>query len=82
MIKFSISKSNFNWKDKVFSYLIHDYDEKPEGVERKGLLGPSDSNAGRIRLKKIQLLLPRKHLSLSLSPGRYPGRARGSQRPM
>ena len=51
-IKFSISKSNFNWKDKVFSYLIHDYDEKPEGVERKGLLGPSDSNAGRIRLKK------------------------------
>ena len=56
--KVSIAKSNFNWKDKGFSYLIHDYDEKPEGVERKGLLGPSDGNASRIRLeKKSQLFL-------------------------
>ena len=25
---------------------------KPQGIERKGLLGPSDGNTGRIRLKK------------------------------
>ena len=70
-IKFSISKSNFNWKDKVFSYLIHDYDEKPEGVERKGLLGPSDGNAGRIRLKtfRCQDGIPRKRSEpISLNP--------------